>query len=278
MRAARCDDRYMLALQVLGAVRGQPDFTVIGTAAFAPARDVKQLALDLAAPPAPVFDNFVAGRNAEVLHHLRELARAGARERMLYLWGESGSGRTHLLRATVAAQRRRGADAVYVACAAGPEIEAGLARADCVALDDIDRLNAQAQEAAFHLYNAVHERGGALIASGAAPPVQLSLREDLVTRLGWGLVFRLHALSDAETAQALADRAAALGFALPPEVRDYLLARVRRDLPSLLAILDGLDRRSRETKRAVTVPLVREFIEAASLPAAEDLRRGPRIG
>lgn len=276
MRAARCNDGYMLALYVLGAVRGQPDFTVTGTTAFDPARDVKQLALDLAAPPAPVFDNFVAGRNAELLDRLRDLA-AGARERMLYVWGESGSGRTHLLRATVAAQHRRGATAVYVACAAEPKLEDRLARADCVALDDIDRLEAPAQEAAFHLYNAVRERGGALVASGAAPPVQLALRGDLVTRLGWGLVYRLHPLSDAAKSQALADHAGALGFALPPEVRDYLLARVRRDLPSLLAVLDGLDRHSRETKRAVTVPLVREFIEAAGVPAGEAPRRGPGV-
>jgi DnaA family protein len=238
---------------------------------------VKQLALDLAAPPAPVFDNFVTGRNAELRERLRDLAAAGTRERMLYLWGESGSGRTHLLRAAVAAQRRLGANAVYVACAAGQTIEDGLARSDCVALDDVDRLGREAQEAAFHLYNAVRERGGALLASGAAPPVQLALREDLVTRLGWGLVYRVHALTDAEKAQALADRAGALGFALPPEVRDYLLTRVRRDLPSLLAMLDGLDRHSRETKRAVTVPLVREFIEAAGPQAAEALRRGPGL-
>lgn len=277
MRAARCDDRYMLALYVLGAVRGQPDFTVTGTAAFAPARDVKQLALDLAAPPAPVFDTFVVGRNAELLERLRFLAGAGARERMLYLWGESGSGRTHLLRATVAEQRHRGANAVYVACAAGPKLEDGLARADCVALDDIDLLEPRAQEAAFHLYNAVRERGGTLVAGGAAPPVQLTLREDLVTRLGWGLVYRVHALTDVEKAQALADRAGALGFALPPEVRDYLLTRIRRDLPSLLAVLDGLDRHSRETKRAVTVAFVREFVEAANAPAAEASGRGPRV-
>jgi DnaA family protein len=238
---------------------------------------VKQLALDLAAPPAPAFDNFVAGRNAELLERLRGLASAAARERMLYVWGESGSGRTHLLRATVAAQRRRGANAVYVACTAGSRLEAELARTDCVALDDIDRLEAPAQEAAFHLYNAVRERGGVLVASGAAPPVQLALREDLVTRLGWGLVYRVHPLSDAEKSQALADHAGALGFALAPEVREYLLTRVRRDLPSLLAVVDGLDRCSRETKRAVTVPLVREFIEAAGMPAAETLGRGPRV-
>jgi len=91
-----------------------------------------------------VFDNFVAGRNAELLERLRGLAAAGAGERMLYVWGESGSGRTHLLRATVAALRRRGATAVYIACAAEPKLEDRLARTDCVALDDIDRLEASA--------------------------------------------------------------------------------------------------------------------------------------
>ncbi len=276
MRAARCDNRSMLARYVLGAVRGRPDFTVIGTAAFAPALDVKQLALDLAAPPAPMFDNFVAGRNAELLERLRALVLAGAGERMMYLWGEQGSGRTHLLKAMIAACLQSGAKATYVACGHGVSLGEGLKEFDCVALDDIEQLEAQAQEAAFHLYNAMRERGGALVAGGSAPPVQLTLRADLVTRLGWGLVYRVHGLSDAEKAQALADRAEALGFRLSQEVGEYLLARVRRDLPSLLAMLEGLDRYSRESKRAVTVPLVREFIQAAVLPAADS--RAGRVG
>ena len=264
----------MLALYVLGAVQNRPDFTVIAATAFAPARDVKQLALDLSAPPAPVFENFVAGQNAELLGHLRSLGEASARERMMFLWGEGGSGRTHLLKATIAACRRGGANAIYIACGSAMTLPDGVDRVDCVALDDIDRLDAEAQEAAFHLYNAMRERGGVLVASGNAPPVQMTLREDLVTRLGWGLVFRVHALSDAEKAETLADRAEALGFPLPREVGDYLLARVPRDLPSLLAMLDGLDRYSRETKRPVTVALVREFIRAAGAEGPDAAARG----
>ena len=266
----------MLALDVLGAVQSRPDFTVIGTAAFAPARDVKQLALELSAPPAPVFENFVPGQNAELLGHLRGLGEASARERMMYLWGEGGSGRTHLLKATIAARRRGGVDAVYVACGPSMTLPGDVDRIACVALDDIDRLDAEAQEAAFHLYNAMRERGGALVASGNAPPVQMTLREDLVTRLGWGLVFRVHALSDEEKARTLADRAGALGFPLPREVGDYLLARVPRDLPSLLAILDRVDRYSRETKRPVTVALVREFIRAAGAESPTPPAQGGR--
>lgn len=277
MRAARRDNRHVLALYVLGAVRGQPDFTVNGTAAFTPAKPVRQLALDLAAPPAPTLDNFVPGRNAELLANLGGLTAAGPQERFFYLWGEGGSGRTHLLRAAVAALHRAGASAAYVACGPQTGLRDGLDRMDCVALDDLDELGAEAQEAAFHLYNALRERGGALVASGAAPPVQLTLRDDLVTRLGWGLVYRVHGLSDAEKVRALTDHAAARGFPLLSEVGEYLLAHARRDLPSLLAVLDALDRYSRETKRPVTVTLVRELLHATGAQAAGSMIEGARL-
>lgn len=276
MRAARRDNRHVRALYVLGAVRGQPDFTVNGTAAFAPASPVKQLALDFAEPPTPTLDNFVPGRNAELLLNLGRLVAGASQERIFYLWGDGGSGRTHLLKAAVAALRSAGASTAYIACGSETGLQDGLDRMDCVALDDLDQLGAEAQETAFHLYNALRERGGALVASGAVPPVQLTLRDDLVTRLGWGLVYRVHGLSDAEKVRALTDHAAARGFPLLPEVGEYLLVHVRRDLPSLLAVLDALDRYSRETKRPVTVTLVRELVRAAEVQAAGFAIEGAR--
>lgn len=224
---------------------------------------MKQLALDLARPAACTFENFVAGRNGELLHGLRALAGGGASERFIYLWGESGSGRSHLLRATVAAAQARGA-AAYVACAPGVRLDPELGRLACVALDDVDRLDGEGQIAAFDLYNGLRERGGALVAAGSAPPVQLALREDFVTRLAWGLVYRVEALSDEEKARAMAEHAAARGFTLDRGVCDYLLARSRRDLPSLLGVLEALDRYSLETRRPVTVPLARELLHAAA--------------
>jgi DnaA family protein len=90
-----------------------------------------------------------------------------------------------------------------------------------------------------------------------------------VTRLAWGLVYQVHALSDDEKARALADYAAGRGFRLQPGVCDFLLTRASRDLPSLLGMLDALDRYSLETKRPVTVPLARELLLAIE-------RRRPR--
>jgi DnaA family protein len=225
---------------------------------------MKQLALDLASPPLPTLDNFVAGRNGELLANLKRLAARQAQERFLYIWGRPGSGRSHLLKATVAGLQRAGAAAVFIACAAGIRLDDGLDHMDCIALDDVDRLDGEGQIAAFDLYNGLRERNGALLAGGAAPPVQLKLREDLVTRLAWGLVYQVHALTDEEKARALADYAAGRGFRLLPDVSEYLLTRANRDLTSLVATLDALDRYSLETKRPVTVPLARELLQAAS--------------
>ena len=147
----------------------------------------------------------------------------------------------------------------------------GAREVDCVALDDVERLDPETQLAAFHVYNALRERHGTLVAAGAAPPVQLKLRADLVTRLAWGLVYQVSALTDGAKGRALDHHAAARGFRLPPEVRDFLLTRGRRDMPSLLGMVDALDRYSLETKRAVTVPLVREML-------AESRARGPGFG
>ena len=213
---------------------------------------MRQLALDITAPPAPSFDNFVVGRNAEAVLHLHA-AVAGSGERFIYLWGEAGCGRTHLLKAVVA-----GTNAIYVACEANSNFDGD---APLLAADDVEALGAGAQVALFNRYNALREQGGALIASGNVPPVQLKLRADMLTRLGWGLVVQVHALSDDEKAQALAQRARARGFTLPDDVIAYLLTHAPRDMGALFAMLDALDRHSLETKRAVTVPLARDLIQ-----------------
>lgn len=221
---------------------------------------MKQLAFDLAAPAAPTLDNFATAGNAEVVQRLRELVLSPTGERTVYLWGEPASGRTHLLRAAVAEFERNGRRARYVANAAtlSPVAVVGL---DAVAVDDVERLDEAGQRALFNTYNRLRETGATFLAAGNAPPGGLGLRADLTTRLAWGLVYEVHALTDAENAHALAEYAAARGFALPPEVLRYLLARVQRDMRTLTAMVDSLDRYSLEAKRPITVPLVRELLE-----------------
>ncbi len=214
---------------------------------------MSQLLLDISPESQPTLENFVAGRNEELLAALRH-ALAGSGERSIYLWGEEGSGKSHLLQACVAAAQEAQRGAVY-ARGSVPDI------ADIVAVDDVEQLDDAAQIELFDLYNRMRDSGGMLLVSGKASPLHLKLRDDLRTRLGWGLVYQLHGLSDEEKAQALTQHAQSRGFALPPEVTQYLLRHGRRDLPSLMAVLDALDEHSLRLHRAPSVPLLKEVMQ-----------------
>ena len=227
---------------------------------------MQQLLLQLAPPPAPTLDNYVPGRNGAALQVLRDIARGTGGERFVYLWGEPGSGRTHLLRGL--AQAASGRKALYRSGAPGSHLENDRLENDSleddmvIAVDDVQDLPEGGQIALFDLYNRVRAAGGALAAGGDAAPAQLALRADLRSRLAWGLAFQLHPLSDAEKAAALRGHARGRALDLPEDVIAYLLKHARRDMASLIGILDALDRYSLEQKRPVTLPLVRDALES----------------
>jgi DnaA-homolog protein len=228
----------------------------------------QQLLLQLAPPPAPTLDNFVPGRNGAALQALRDIAQCAGGERFVYLWGEPGSGRSHLLRGL--ARAASGGKGLYVCETAGGSMaEDNVTSVDhvtsvdiVIALDDVQGFSAGGQITLFDLYNRVRASAGALVASGDAAPAQLALREDLRSRLAWGLAFQLHPLSDAEKAAALRAHAHARALDLPEDIVAYLLRHARRDMASLIGILDALDRYSLEQKRPVTLPLVRDALES----------------
>jgi len=196
---------------------------------------MRQLALGISPPPEPSLDNFVPGENAELLARLRELKAGTLAERIVYLWGEPGCGRSHLLRACD-----------------GPGVTVA---------DDVDLLDEARQSGLFSRINEAREAGTAVLAAGNAPPAQLAVRDDLRSRLAWGLVYQIKLLTDAERALYLAAEAERRGMRLADDVVWYLLARVRRDLTSLGGILELLDRTSLEQKRRITLPLVRETLK-----------------
>ena len=128
--------------------------------------------------------------------------------------------------------------------------------------DDVDALEEAAQIALFNAINRAREGCGAVLAAGKAPPGQLALREDLRSRLGWGLVYQLKALTDEDKARHLRAEAERRGLRIADEVIWYLLSRLPRDLPSLNAALELLDRYSLAQQRHITLPLVREALKA----------------
>ncbi|MDR0702769.1 MAG: DnaA regulatory inactivator Hda [Azoarcus sp.] len=222
---------------------------------------MKQLTLDLHPDRPPTLDNFVPGGNAELLASLALLADAPERlpGAHIYLWGASGSGRSHLLQAAAARAHARGRPARFFAAAAVgghlPEDEHAL-----LAIDDVDALPSDAQTALFNAFNRARGKGQSLLLAGGAAPRELALREDLRTRIGQCLIFEARPLDDASRAAILHTLAARRGLRLGGEVIGFLLAHGRRDLPGMAAAFDALDAASLEHKRPITLPLLRQLI------------------
>lgn len=224
---------------------------------------MEQLVFDLVPPEPPSFSSFLAGRNAEALAALVRFASGAAIENSLVLWGAAGVGKSHLLRATVADAAARGNTAVYVAdpgALVAMDSET-LARHALVAVDAIEDGNAEAQGRLFTLFNALRDAGHRFIGAASVAPATLAVREDLRTRLGWELVYEVLPLADHDKPAALAGYARRRGFAISEEVIRYLLAHTRRDMPALLGALAALDRHSLASRRPITVPMLRDWLQ-----------------
>ncbi|WP_300452127.1 DnaA regulatory inactivator Hda [Accumulibacter sp.] len=215
---------------------------------------MRQLLLDLLPEVPPGLDNFVAGENVETLAALAAWLSPSGGETLFHLWGGTGSGKSHLLRASHATYHDAGQD---------PDLSRVVAPGDWQAVDNVEALSERGQIALFNLINRLPADGGRLLTAASVPPLRLMLREDLRTRLGSGLVYRLQPLSDAEQRAALEEQARARGMRLPPEAFNYLFLHARRDMRSLTALLIAIDRYSLEYKRSITLPLLREVLHTA---------------
>ncbi|MDR2678883.1 MAG: DnaA regulatory inactivator Hda [Zoogloeaceae bacterium] len=218
---------------------------------------MRQLLLDLLPEFQPSLENFLeSAGNAETLAALNQWLVAG-NDFCFFLWGERGSGKSHLLAAS-------GFTYGFVYVDAG--LDADLASLppenlpSGLAVDRVEALSATGQIALFNAFNRLKEAGGSLLAAAGDAPARLRLREDLRNRLGSGLIYRLVALSDTEKAAVLTRKAIERAMPLTPEVLEYLLARAPRDLPTLSALLAALDRSALEAKRPITLPLLRDLL------------------
>ena len=226
-----------------------------------------QIPLPLGPAPLRSFATFELGLNAAAVELLRGLVLPAA---PVYLWGPAGSGKTHLLHALASHCHAGGHVTGWFD--AGQSIPWTL-QPDwaLVVIDGCDRLQAAEQQAAFALFVEAATHGVQVAAAGRLPPVDLPLREDLRTRLGWGHVLALQPLPDEHTRAALRREAERRGFQLPDEVMDYLLTRFPRDLAHLMPLFDRLDEFALSLARPVTVPLLRRMLaETLEQPAVDN--------
>jgi DnaA family protein len=242
----------------------------------------KQFALDIGHTPKASLENYLPGNDRALISSLQTLCdswKQGApkeinnplNHRWMYWWGSEGSGRTHLLQAMMNAAELAGLKSfsltptepiTWVRLEEQITALAENDEASVITVDDVDRLDDRLVGALFRILNTVHaSKNIHIFMAGNAAPANLELREDLRTRLGWGLIFQTQLLDDDEKIQALEQAAKARGLVLSPEVVPWLLNRFYRDMPNLMALIDALDAYSLETKRAVTLPLVRELLQ-----------------
>ncbi|QWE08382.1 DnaA regulatory inactivator Hda [Polynucleobacter ibericus] len=242
----------------------------------------KQFALDISHSPKASLENYLPGKDLALISALRDLERSWVNvdiqsstnplnQRWIYWWGPEGSGRSHLLNAIGNAAEQIGLE--HIALSQHEPISwvrleekmgalTDSATPSVITVDDVDGLDERLVGSLFRILNEVRaSKAIHIFMAGNAAPASLKLREDLRTRLGWGLIFQTQLLDDDEKIQALEEAAKARGLVLSPDVLPWLLSRFYRDMPSLMALIDALDAYSLETKRAVTLPLVRELLQ-----------------
>lgn len=226
---------------------------------------MKQIALDIGVSIGPSLANFYPGHNAAALSHLKLWTAGRTRSPVpTYLWGDQGSGKSHLLNAVARHLRQQGAEVGWMDKTTH-QPEAFNPAWKVLLLDDVQQYSAIQQHMAFNWFvNATTpgtERQPWVIAAGSLPPQDLPLREDLRSRLGWGHVFQLQLLDDVQRKEVLLSHAHALGLNLGTELLDYLLSRFSRDLGHLISLLEQLDHYALQTQRPLTIPLLRAMLD-----------------
>lgn len=227
---------------------------------------MQQLPLGVQLRASAVFASYAPGRNAAALQAVSNLVAAGGAP--LWLWGAAGCGKTHLLHAALAAWDEAPGPAAYLPLALPglqPSMLAGLDHCGLLALDEVDAVagNAAMETALFHLWNGLLERGGRVLLAARQPPAGVGVRlPDLASRFSSSLVLQLHAPDETELVEVLRVMAAQRGLELGPEVAAFLLRRVRRDTHELAGLVERLDAAALAAQRALTVPFVRDVLEA----------------
>ncbi|MGC9457266.1 MAG: DnaA regulatory inactivator Hda [Halothiobacillaceae bacterium] len=230
---------------------------------------MKQIPLDLGIREVPTLESFVGSANL-MTRAMIAMQAAGAGESQLYLHGPAGIGKTHLAQAACHHANEQGRTAAFLPLrqleGRMPRAFEGLESLDLIVLDDVDAVTRHSEDAyaQFDLINRLRECDRQLLMTASVPPRELPLEfPDLVTRLGWGAVLALHEPTDAEKIDLLQTRARQRGFELPFETGMYLLRMYRREVATLIELLDCLDQASLAAHRRLTVRFVRDFLAAA---------------
>ncbi len=227
--------------------------------------NTRQLTLPLASSELPTFDNFVVGPNVETVSALKNLSNEQS-EKLCFVYGVKGCGISHLLQSCVSLAEQKNINTLYFSlCEEGVSAEmlSGLDDYDLLYLDHLEDVIPDPgwEDALFHLFNSLRDQGKGLVLGSCDVPDNLCIQlPDLLSRLNGMMRYHLKELTDQDKEAALIKRAKSAGLAITPEVVRFMISRGSRDLRQLIAKLEKLDQASLQSKRAVTIPFVKEVL------------------
>ena len=224
-----------------------------------------QLALQFEFQANQSFSTFYSGDNEEIINHLQQICISD--EQQLFIWGDVGTGKTHLLQASSQEANKSGKTSFYFSLSLNtlpdPSMLDGLENYDLVCFDNIDQIAGDThwEQAFFNFYNLHRDANNSLILSAPCPPKFIAIQlPDLKTRMNWGLTLKLKPLADEQQLNALIYKANDLGFEIPVNVGRFLITRYARDLPSIWKLLDKIEQATLVAKRKLTIPFLKQIM------------------
>jgi DnaA family protein len=212
------------------------------------------------------FDDFFPGANLEIINHLQKCI-AGNGDRQIFLWGQPGLGKSHLLQACCQQAQSQQLSSFYFALSSlelpDPGLLSGLDKLDVVCFDNIEHIAGKQdwELAFFNFFNRHRDQDHMLIVSASCPPNDIAIKlPDLKTRLNWGLTLKIQPLSDTGRISALSFKANQMGFEISSQAGHFLLTHYDRDLSSLWELLKKLDLASLAAKRKLTIPFLKQIL------------------
>ncbi|MEA1890015.1 MAG: DnaA regulatory inactivator Hda [Pseudomonadota bacterium] len=227
-----------------------------------------QMALDVSLRDKVSFDSFVTGHNAELKHHMIRVAEGKEVLAPLFIWGESGGGKSHLLNSCYRLAEENEQKPWFISLSdlsaeqSSEALLSDLNDHDIYLIDGLDNIAGMAEweEKLFQLCNLARDKNKSIIISAIKPPTSLALGlRDLVTRLMSGLTYQVLPLGDEQKITALQERASDRGFEISEGAVKFILNRYRRETGNLFKILDQIDQASLEQKRLITIPFLRSL-------------------